>query len=318
MTTQGYQHEAVFYAGEDAFVAATLPFLHEALDNGEPTLVALPSDHLTTLRDALGAHNGGGVSFVDMATIGRNPACIMAAWVDFVDAHRLDGTRVRGLGEPIYPTRSSAEIDECHRHEALLNVAFDHDVSFWLRCPYDTMALAPHVVAKAHRSHPMVRHDAHTTRSNHYDHARVTATVFADAPSAPPAGAARFSLDMRQPGDVRRAGVAHARTLGVRDDTDALSWVLSELATNAIRHGDGCGELSMWRVEDRIVCQTRNRGSLRAPLMGRLRPTPQQADGRGLWIVNQLCDLVQIRRDEGGTVVITAHLPTRRPTARAT
>ena len=95
MTTQGYQHEAVFYAGEDAFVAATLPFLHEALDNGEPTLVALPGDHLTTLRDALGAHNGD-VSFVDMATIGRNPACIIAAWVDFVDAHRRHGTAFAG------------------------------------------------------------------------------------------------------------------------------------------------------------------------------------------------------------------------------
>ena len=103
----------------------------------------------------------------------------------------------------------------------------------------------------------------------------------------------------------------------MRDDADALSLVLSELATNAIRHGDGCGELYMWRDEDRIVCQTRNRGSLREPLTGRLRPAPQQADGRGLWIVNQLCDLVQIRSDDAGTVVITAHLPTRRPTARA-
>lgn len=316
MTAQGYQHEAVFYAGEDAFVAATLPFLHEALDNGEPTLVALPGDHLTTLRDALGAHNGD-VSFVDMATIGRNPACIIAAWVDFVDAHRRHGTRVRGLGEPIYLTRSSAEIDECHRHEALLNVAFDNDVPFWLRCPYDALALDPHVLAQAHRSHPMVRHDTHTTRSNHYDHAGVTSTVFADAPPAPPTGAKRLPLDMRQPSDVRRAAVAHARTLGVRDDADALSLVLSELATNAIRHGDGCGELYMWRDEDRIVCQTRNRGSLREPLTGRLRPAPQRADGRGLWIVSQLCDLVQIRSDDAGTVVITAHLPTRRPTARA-
>jgi hypothetical protein len=39
------------------------------------------------------------------------------------------------------------------------------------------------------------------------------------------------------------------------------------------------------------------------PLAGRIRPEIDQASGHGLWLVNQLCDLVQVRTSEHGTVV---------------
>jgi anti-sigma regulatory factor (Ser/Thr protein kinase) len=34
-----------------------------------------------------------------------------------------------------------------------------------------------------------------------------------------------------------------------------------------------------------------------------VRPVPGQAGGRGVWLANQLADLVQIRSGEGRTVV---------------
>jgi anti-sigma regulatory factor (Ser/Thr protein kinase) len=37
--------------------------------------------------------------------------------------------------------------------------------------------------------------------------------------------------------------------------------------------------------------------------VGRARPTFDQESGRGLWMVNQLCDLVQIRSSPADTVV---------------
>ena len=43
-------------------------------------------------------------------------------------------------------------------------------------------------------------------------------------------------------------------------------------------------------------------GRLEDPLVGRARPTPTQDHGRGLWLVHQLCDLVQLRSGEAGTV----------------
>jgi hypothetical protein len=34
-----------------------------------------------------------------------------------------------------------------------------------------------------------------------------------------------------------------------------------------------------------------------------VQPTPRAESGRGVWITNQLCDLVQIRSGPSGTVV---------------
>jgi anti-sigma regulatory factor (Ser/Thr protein kinase) len=42
---------------------------------------------------------------------------------------------------------------------------------------------------------------------------------------------------------------------------------------------------------------------LPAPSAARSAPPTGRAGGRGLWLVNQLCDLVQVRSPAGGTTV---------------
>ncbi|HUP18100.1 MAG TPA: hypothetical protein VM848_18875 [Acidimicrobiia bacterium] len=42
---------------------------------------------------------------------------------------------------------------------------------------------------------------------------------------------------------------------------------------------------------------------MRQPLVGREYPCKDQPHGRALWMVNQLCDLAQIRSTPGQTVV---------------
>jgi hypothetical protein len=54
---------------------------------------------------------------------------------------------------------------------------------------------------------------------------------------------------------------------------------------------------------DDIVVEVADAGVIEQPLVGRLRPTVEQEGGRGLWIANQLCDLVQVRSGAEGTVV---------------
>jgi anti-sigma regulatory factor (Ser/Thr protein kinase) len=51
------------------------------------------------------------------------------------------------------------------------------------------------------------------------------------------------------------------------------------------------------------VCEVRDGGQLSDPLVGRRRPSSDQIGGRGLWIANQLCDLVQVRSSDEGAVV---------------
>ena len=52
-----------------------------------------------------------------------------------------------------------------------------------------------------------------------------------------------------------------------------------------------------------LLVEFEDSGSIEAPLAGRLRPGPTQDGGRGLWLANQLCDLVQIRSRPGRTTV---------------
>jgi anti-sigma regulatory factor (Ser/Thr protein kinase) len=61
--------------------------------------------------------------------------------------------------------------------------------------------------------------------------------------------------------------------------------------------------LHVWRDGDRLLVEVEDRGSIAEPLIGRLRPVPAQVGGRGLWLANQFCDLVQIRSGSTGTAV---------------
>jgi anti-sigma regulatory factor (Ser/Thr protein kinase) len=76
-----------------------------------------------------------------------------------------------------------------------------------------------------------------------------------------------------------------------------------EIATNSIRHGGGMGMLRLWRTNDSLVCEVQDAGHITDPALGRVQPGASAAESRGLWIANQLCDLVQIRSGVEGTQV---------------
>jgi hypothetical protein len=154
-----FRHEALLYSGDDGFLAGTVPFLQRAIDEAQPALVVVSAARIDLLRSAL-AGSSDHVLFADMAAIGRNPARIIPVWRVFLDDHAPDGSAVRGVGEPIWPARTPAELVECQRHEALLNVAFADSSPWWLLCPYDVDALGPKVVDEAVRSHPFIRQRA--------------------------------------------------------------------------------------------------------------------------------------------------------------
>ena len=122
------RHEIVLYAGIDDFVAKTEPFLREGIERGEPCVVALPVEKIARLQAELG-HAADAVRFVDMPEVGRNPARLIPLWLDLVEEHA--GRTLRGLGEPIWAGRSAAELEECHLHESLLNVALHEAPIYW-------------------------------------------------------------------------------------------------------------------------------------------------------------------------------------------
>lgn len=116
---------------------------------------------------------------------------------------------------------------------------------------------------------------------------------------------------------LRAAVAAHASHLGAAPDrVSHVVIVVSELASNAVRHGGGTGELRLWRVDGAIRCEIRDAGpGLADPDTAGTAPPPVLAvGGRGLWIVRRLSAAVRIESDAAGTTV-TATVPLARPTA---
>ena len=295
-----FRHEALFYAGQDDYLAATVPFVREGLEAGEAVLVAAPAERVELLRGALDG-DAGRVRFEDMARIGRNPARIIPAWREFHDAH---GGRVRGIGEPIWAGRSADELVECQHHESLLNLAFADAGPWRLLCPYDTTALPEDVVEAARRSHPSVTEHGATASCAHFVPPERAPSPFQGPLDPAPRDAASLTFgraDMRR---VRLFTGEHAGAAGLDDARRAdVVLAVNELAANSVRHARGQGTVRCWRGPGALVYEVADRGRIDEPLTGRVRPGSEQLSGRGLWMANHLCDLVQIRSGAHGTLV---------------
>jgi anti-sigma regulatory factor (Ser/Thr protein kinase) len=298
-----FRHEALFYAGRDDFVHRTGSFLRDAVEAEEPTLVVVDAAKIALLREELDGA-AAGVRFADMAEVGTNPARIIPAWREFVTRSASIGRRVRGVGEPIWPERTAAELVECERHESLLNFAFAGSPSWWLVCPYDTEALDPAVVEEARRTHPFVLEDGVSRESTDYYGLTSIGAPFTEPLPEPPASALELPFG-DGPLEALRflVGRAAAEAGLVASRAADLVLAVHELATNTLRHGGGRGTLRIWREPDALLCEVSDAGRLDHPLAGRERPLAGQPGGRGLWLVNQLSDLAQIRCFEAGSVV---------------
>jgi len=299
-----FHHEAFFYEDGDEFLAGAVPFIEQGLESGEPALVAVGRAQAEALKAELGA-GAAEIGFVEMEELGRNPARIIPAWRQFVDEHGADGRPVRGIGEPVWPGRKAVEIDECQRHEALLNYAFWEGPAWRLLCPYNSAALHEEVLEAARDSHAVVSGNW----AKRGEPAGVALDPHSVAPFAgvlpePPAGARSLDFDRATLQWARGVVAAEAKRRGLsRERSFDLVAAVGELTANSVVHGGGRGVLSLWLEEEALVAEVADFGLIEEPLTGRLRPLPSQHGGRGLWMVNHLCDLVQVRSGPDGTTV---------------
>src|SRR5688500_1455269 len=279
--SSAFQHEALFYAGNDEFLAGTVPFLQEGLERDEPMMVAVPEPRLGLLRSGFqGA--GDRITFLDMTRIGHNPAHIIPAWAEFLRSHGGGSVPVRGIGEPIWAGRSSDELVECPRHEALLNVAFAHSGGWRLLCPYDTVGLPPDVLEEAECSHPWVsRADGWRDNSSRCRDLERMSEPF-DAPLEPaPARAEMMAFDLSNIAVPRNLVSMVARTAGLsKARTDDLVLAAHELVSNSVRHGGGAGTIRLWRDGGSLICEVSDTGHIGHPLVGRQLPTDSSVGGR--------------------------------------
>ena len=201
------------------------------------------------------------------------------------------------------PVRSRAELVESQINESLINLAFAGTDGFRLLCPYDVAALDAGVIHEARCSHPGIVDDHGHHPSDAYRGSTDVLGPFAAPLPAPALSARSLGFDGSTLHDARAFVAEHAREagLGARRVED-LVLAVGELAANSVRHGGGTGIVRVWHDDDAIVCDVKDRGYIGDPLVGRRMPDPAQLGGRGIWIANQLADLVQIRSSASGTV----------------
>jgi anti-sigma regulatory factor (Ser/Thr protein kinase) len=299
----GFQHWAHFYRDDREFLAGVVPFVREGLAGDEAVVVVEPTGRLELLREAL-SDDAAAVQFHDMAEVGANPARILAVWQEVLAQHVSAGRTLRGVGEPAFVGRRDPELLECHLHELLLNHAFDGGAAWRLLCPYDERALPPLVCDGARTTHPAWSGPTGEVHGPAVPGSAVEAAFSASLPAPPGTPQRRRSYRSGDVPAVRELVAEIARSWGLAGErVEALVLAASELATNSLRHGGGEGALSAWRDFGGGVLQFTDGGHLADPLAGRRPPGTQLDDGLGLYLVNQLCDLVQLRSSPAGTTV---------------
>lgn len=301
-TAAGFEHEAFLYRDDDSFLAGLVPFVRDGLADGDRVVVAEPPGRRELLAGALGP-DADAVRWLDMEGIGANPARILGAWTEVVRDATAAGAGLRGIGEPAWRGRRDAEYAECRLHELLLGTAFDDGPAWRLLCPYDQTHLPRAVRTGALQTHPLVS-SADRRRPSAAYHREAAATAFATSLHQPAEGVLRGGYGPADVRATRRTVATFARSCGLSPvQVEALELAASEVVANSLHHGGGAGTLAMWRTDGGAVVEFSDAGVIADPLTGRRAPAPDQPRGRGLFLVNQLCDLVQLRSGPQGTTV---------------
>ncbi|MGY6021647.1 ATP-binding protein [Streptomyces spinosirectus] len=96
------------------------------------------------------------------------------------------------------------------------------------------------------------------------------------------------------------------------DDMRLGEFILAvdEIASNAIEHAGGSGQLVLRRVDGALECLITDEGAGFTPDIPELAPDLDSADGRGLWLARLLTDRLTITAGAvGAAVTLIMHLP---------
>jgi anti-sigma regulatory factor (Ser/Thr protein kinase) len=301
--SEGLNHLAYFYDDERDYLAHLSAFALAGLRNAEPVFVAVPGRKAALLRERLGAESHL-LRYGAIAQTGRNPARLIPELRAFIDEHC--GRRVRYVSEATWPGRSPAELCEATRHEALMNLAFASSPAT-IVCPYDAGGLAPSVVGRAECTHPAVLRNGRTQPAGRYAGRGVVPAECERPLPTPPADAQviAYETSLRQVRDLVTSHGAALRMDGERITNLVIA--AGEITANTLRHTGAGGTFWVWHTGEEIICQVRDQGWIADPLAGRRRRSPE-GPGHGLWVVNQMCDLVEIRTSQGAGTIIRLHM----------
>lgn len=313
-----FTHQALIYDNDAQFLTHVLAFARTGLALAEPVFINTTARMAGLLRRALGAQ----AVQVEFAPARRDHDSPAQTLLDYRDRSTATPGHTRVLSETFATARDLDQAGEWTRYEALLNLALATSHA-WILCPYDSRRLPHHLLNSAQLTHPYLSHGDGGMPSNPaYTDPHLVSASCNTAPWTPhPLGAADFPFHRAdQLARLRLFAAHHARAIGADPaQVDALLVSVVEAATNTLCHGAGRGICRIWNTSTELLCDiTDPTGTLDPALAGYLPPLPNRPDGRGLWIIRQLCDTVEIHTSSrGSTIRLHLALPAR-PSASGT
>jgi anti-sigma regulatory factor (Ser/Thr protein kinase) len=306
-------HEAFLYGSVDEFVGAMAPLVRAGLARGDKVFAAAKGSSAAALREELG-DDAGRMELHDTAEWMTSPYDRLQAFRRMADG-LAPGQTLTAMGEPVWDG-SAAVVRQWARYESVVNLALAYAPMEFV-CLYDASALPDGILDYAVRTHPHRIDDGRAAPCAGFE---PPAEFVLAASGAAPADARPIPLDGAELrafvySEAVRAGMAPERA-------EELVLATSEALTNACIHGDPPLRALLWTEDGEMVCRIADSGpGIADPLAGWLPPARPNRGGWGLPIARQLCDALELARNENGTTVslhvALAGQPVVRPAAPA-
>jgi len=282
MGAEAMRHDAFVYDSDEDYAARSAGFLREGLDAGECCVVAHNRAGLALMRDALGPDADRTV-FVNLSWTYTRPARAVAAYHGTFVRLLREAPSVRAVAEFQFGP-SFDDWQEWQGYEAITNLAYDH-LPVWVVCTYPANRLPDAVLDGVLRTHNEVLTDR-WAESERFEDPRDVVRRLTPEPEPLPglrtwsAGQDLERFREKLAGDLVAEGVPGAKAL-------EMLVASTEVAANAVQHGDGIEAVRVGRVDGRFVCELIDRGEgFDDPVAGYLAPRPGR--GTGLWVARQL------------------------------
>lgn len=293
----GTDHAVTFYERDDALCRTVAEFLSEAIERGGAGIAIATEPHRRAIEAELRARIDVAEAFGDGTLVLCDAAGTMAG---FMSGGRIDasafrsvigsilrdaaeaGTPVRAYGEMVALLWDGGDVLGAIELEELWNaLASDHEFS--LLCGYRSSSVNGHEHEEA-LEHVCRLHSCVLTPAE--PDAREVAAEFGASDDAPKA--------------ARRLVVDALRGWGLEGSMlDDAQLVLSELATNAIRHARSGFSVAARRTDSGVLLSVRDSSAVQPTV----RNEPTDASGRGLRIVSALASTWGVEHaPEGKTV----------------
>src|SRR6266498_1159370 len=263
-----FAHHACIYASGQEFLAMAIPFVRNGLALDEPVLVPTTAANLQLLGDALYA-DADKFDYAETAYFGRRPPQRVAAFHRYWQRHASGNHRhVRVLAEPVRAGRSDRQVTAWQRMESALNVVLSA-TNIWMICPYDARVVDQAILRAARQTHPD----------------RV------EGGQIQPSG-----------GFVASQAAAHGLS-GER--VKLLVYAASEAAGYLLEQGSQRLTVCLWTAAGQLTCQINGHAGLAGDAFAGLRPPAMEPrPGDGLWLAQQVCDLVEVRAHHTGCRIL--------------